>query len=511
MIESLRREGPDAAHVREIGRWLARSAPDRSAVKFGLALLGVVPPPDIETMLTLGAHDDFTLYAVVGLKNSGAGERELFELARRVHGWGRIEVVERLADTTDSDVREWLLREGYQNSIIYEYLAPICARAGDLASRLAPDDVDDDLVASAGEMLEAIAAGNPGPPFSEYPDLAIAIDHYLRHLDRRQCTLRERRFVSALRNLVSEPDDLDLDEIERSRLLSVADSFLARTHFRALVEPALRAPDPKTFWDAKLAAVDLGIDIYDAVVERIENSLDEHPLWFDLMAATTPDHIDASLDLGRRIVDIQSIATGPSPAIGLGPTFDAHVQVGWFLQGLADHPGNDWDFIAAGLESPSIQNRNGALRALQRWPRDSWPHEAPSSIELLLRAEVDAKVRTFAGDVLRGDVPLDEAWRRTVDLLHGRGPELVPIARRLASSGVGGKLRSDAGFSSLVLWNGPYDSAAYEQLHVLLGRDADGFNVTLAEGVGNSLEQSRGLDEPDAEALAMGLAARLLG
>lgn len=460
-------------------------------------------------MLVLGAHDDFTLYAVVGLKNSGAGDRELFELARRVHGWGRIEVVERLADTNDPEIQEWMVLEGYRNSVMYEYLALLCAKAGNLAGRLADERIDAELLNSAGDILVATATGNPGPPVSEYPDLATAISRYLAHVVRRDGTLKERQTVASLRALVADSDELVITPDERSRLLTVADEFLARGHYRALIGPALRSDDSQIYWTAKQAARDLDVDIYDALVERIESSLDDQPVWFDLLEATTSDRIERSLALGRRHIDVRTIATGPSAAIGMGPGFGTHMQVGWFLQALADYPGMGWDFVSAGLASSSIQNRNRALRTLRSWPRESWPDDAADVVSAAIRAEVDDEVRTLAEDVLRGDVPLHEAWRRTIEGLQDRGAELVPLARRLAESDAGKLLRSESGFGALLLWNGPYDSAAHEQLHLTVGYDLNGFNVTLSQRIGDETERRTGLTAPDAEALALQLAQQL--
>jgi hypothetical protein len=234
-----------------------------------------------------------------------------FAIRRRVHGWGRIEVVERLADATDPEIKEWLVRDGYKNAVMYEYLAQICATAGGLAERLAAADVDDELLASAGEILEAVAAGQPGPPISDYTEAPLALDRYLHHVSQRTGTLAERRIVKSIQGVLVEPEELDLDDRQRSRLLAIAEQFVNHDHFAAPIEPALLAEDSTTYWDGKQAAIDLGIDIYDAVFERIERSLDEHTPWFDLMQATTPDRIDRSLDLGRRMIDVPSIATGP--------------------------------------------------------------------------------------------------------------------------------------------------------------------------------------------------------
>ena len=128
----------DMRRLEELALWLAKCAPDRAPVKLAISILGVIPGSDhTDLLLTLGRHEEFTLYAAVALLNcAGQGaERKLFELAQHVDGWGRIEVVGRLASTRDPEIKAWMLREGFRNDIMNEYLAYTCASAGGLSPR----------------------------------------------------------------------------------------------------------------------------------------------------------------------------------------------------------------------------------------------------------------------------------------------------------------------------------------------------------------------------------------
>ena len=61
-------------------------------------LLGVAGDGrDRDLLLLLGALEDLTLYAVVALARTQPDpDRAVFEMARRVAAWGRIQAVERL-------------------------------------------------------------------------------------------------------------------------------------------------------------------------------------------------------------------------------------------------------------------------------------------------------------------------------------------------------------------------------------------------------------------------------
>ncbi len=491
----------DPDRLRAIGQWLATGAPDRAAVKFGIALLGMVPPPDLEVLLTLGAHDEFTLYAAVALRNTDPGDRALFELAQRVHGWGRIEIVERLAETTDPEIHRWMITGGFRNSVMYEYLAMTCAITGRLAEALSADKIDDDLVTSAGELLAAVVVGQPGPDPDEYADLIPALRSYLRHVAQRTGSLHDRSAVSTIRRFLDEPDDVDIGEADRRELLAAAAEFVERPHFRTEAEQGLLVRDRETFYEALDAARDLELDVFEALCIRIEGEYDEHPQWYALLQATNEARLDRVLDLGRHFIDFDAIATGPSAAIGLGPGFEDHSQLGWFLQDLVDYPGRGWDFIAAGLASPSIQNRNGAIRVLQKWPRDTWPDVATSALQAAIDVETESKVRTFAGDVLRGDVPIDESWRRAAQRLEDF-PDLAEVAGRLSDTGIAMGLRADTSPVSLVVWNGPYDSRPWRDAHVSVTSERTGeLRVTYRDDAGD-VDTVEGLTLDDAVAHA---------
>ena len=483
--------GIDHHRLGQIGRWLATEAPDRAAVKFGMAVLGMVRPTNSEALLTLGAHDEFTLYAVVALANSGAGERGVFDLAKRVHGWGRIEAVERLADTADPEIKRWLLIEGYKNSVMYEYLALTCARTGDLLGALRSEPTDS-LVDSAGELIEAMLVGQPGPPPSEYPDLVPAIGEYVGHISRREGTLADRRIVDAVRRSIGDLP-VDATEAVRSAIAAAAEAFVARPHFAGLAEVGLLDPDISTYWAAKAAAADLGIDIYEAASTRISTDMDEHPAWFDLMGATDDDRIERTLELVRDRLDLDGLASGASTDMGLGPEYADDTALQWILQDLPRFPGHGWDLVRAGLQNRVIRNRNLAVRVLQQLPREDWPADAPAVLEAAIEAEVDDRVREFAADVLRGGVPVEDAWRRTVAQLEEKAQaELAALATALARTPQGRALRAEPSLRTFSIWDGAYDTSAHEHRSIIVGRNASGFYA-------NVLEPRSNLEQPDSQ------------
>lgn len=415
LLEAVVRDGDlDLDHLQVVARWLATEAPDREPVKAGLALLGLFTGGgDRDLLLTLGRHEEFTLYAAVALLNTEENaERQLYELARHVTGWGRIQVVERLAGTRDEEIKAWMLREGYQNDIMYEYTAHVCATSGDLLDALSSPDPDDALLKGAGDILAALISGRGGPAegIGEYEDGAETTELFLEHLRDGRVDLEQLVVVETIeRFLREEDDDVARDPAlgwphRRATLLEHVDAILARPGWERQVRKGLASRDEREFDNAAQAARVIGIDTWDAYFERLEQGVGNY--WYFVMQTEDPERIDRVVALAEERLPLERIGTGPADELGLGPEFEHHSALDFVLQDLRRFPGRGWPLIRAGLQSPVTRNRNMAVRALAAWDKEMWPREAEVLLRNTLEREPNGDTRDNMRKVLAG-APLD--------------------------------------------------------------------------------------------------------
>jgi hypothetical protein len=248
----------DSDRVRAIAYWLATEAADREPVKLAVALLGLFRhDEDRDVLLTLGRHEEFTLYVTVALQNREPNaERTLFGLARQVTGWGRVHLVERLADTRSDEIRAWMLREGYQNAIMWEYTALVCARSGGLLEALRLPDPDDALLRGAGDLLATLpSSGGPAEGMESYADGAEATERWLRHLrERAALGLEQLLNVRKMQQFVADDEQAsEMAEVwtpRRASILALAREILDRPEWPAKVRAQLESPDRSAFWTA---------------------------------------------------------------------------------------------------------------------------------------------------------------------------------------------------------------------------------------------------------------------
>jgi hypothetical protein len=409
LLQELARLQPDIDDVRRIGLWLASTSPNRGPVKIGLALLGVTGlEGHVDVIRTLGAHDEFTLYAATALQNGlEEPESELWALAASVDGWGRIHCVERLRNTEDPQIRSWLLREGYRNSIMYEYTAFIAAETGGLLAALQQEPVDRAVLTAAGDILSALILGGPAEGINDYADGADATERYVTLMRSRAETPDDYLAVAAIRDFVGGDEHGAFDRPEwasrREAFHAMSLEILGQPHWHDRVT-ALLKPDASDsdFWAAKSVARDLGIDTFEVSFRRIE----QDPFgsdWFDAWRGADTDRARRLVELASTRLPLAEIASGPGNELGLGSEFKAHQALEWSLQALRDHPSVGGDLLVIALHSPVTRNRNMALNAFQQWPAKSWPSEARGLIEAAAATDPNNDTRDLARRVLRGE------------------------------------------------------------------------------------------------------------
>ena len=163
MLENI--QDLNAEKLLNFGDYLISYGTSFLAVKLGLTLLSIFNDkiPFVEEVhLTFGAYDEFTWFAARYL-SSGAckdGNAALFELARHVRGWGRIHTVNELEPETE-EIRDWLLFEGAENTIMAQYSADLCLLKAGALGRLNGDVSRAEFDAVSSLMAAALEKEGP--------------------------------------------------------------------------------------------------------------------------------------------------------------------------------------------------------------------------------------------------------------------------------------------------------------------------------------------------------------
>ena len=395
----VRRRGLPADRVRAVGRWLAEYGTRRDAVAGGIVLLGVAGDGrDRDLLLLLGALEDLTLYAVVALARTQPDpDRAVFEMARRVAAWGRIQAVERLKGTSDPQIRGWLLREGFRNEVMNEYLAHLAATTGDLYTAMLDPEPDEALLDGAGGIIDALCAvGGPAKDIRDYPDGPAVIGRYLTLVRDRAPSLARAAIVLGLGDFLEsgEAAGLDWGSGSRDELRDACRVLARRPSWRAVVEGALADPDLAAFRRALWPAAQLGIPTRQRVRARLRTDPFDGYLWQSLLEDCPDAEIDDLITLAQELLPVSELAAGPASSHGIGSGYypPDHV-LDQIVTWLGAYPGRGWILIRTALRNPVIRCRNMAIRTLARWPAHAVPAGAAAAVRDALQAEPEPSTR----------------------------------------------------------------------------------------------------------------------
>ncbi|WP_017569185.1 hypothetical protein [Nocardiopsis halotolerans] len=409
LLEPLAAREVSRRRTRVLARWTAEHGTHRDAVKIALALLGLCGDErERDLLVLLGSLDEFALYAAVALRRAVPDpEPDLFRLARRATGWGRIHAVKRLEGVTDPDIRAWLLREGFRNGVMDEYLAHFAAVNGGLLEALAGDGaggtVDDALLDGAGGILGAMAVSEGGPAagLADYPDAFDALERYAELLDAAPATLGRLTDLVRIRDhLLGEPGGLGRPADEVARIGRRLARILERPEWEETVRVHLAEPEGEDFGAALWAADGLGLRSFDDVLRRLRVRPRDSLAWHWAFRWADREHVDDLVELAQALLPLEELATGPSEASSVGPGYEDDRALESVLHCLARTPGSGWPLLRTGLRNRCVGARAAAVSALEEWREGPLSAEAVSVLRLAEAEEPHAGTRERMSAVL---------------------------------------------------------------------------------------------------------------
>ena len=235
LLEELREKHDlDYTILYEEAMWFAKNGVHSGVVKMGIALMSLFKCSQEldELLMTLGKHEEFTLYAGVAIQSLFEDHNvKLFELAKCVSGWGKICLVERIwADS--EQIRDWLLRYGCENRIMNEYLAYTCAAKGDLDEALSKECIDAQLFRGASIIISALISGGLAVDIYGYECAVPVITNYIRHAAIHCTSEQDLYVIEDIRKYVEKDERHGMppgwDEESQQKCLNAIDSLLVR-------------------------------------------------------------------------------------------------------------------------------------------------------------------------------------------------------------------------------------------------------------------------------------------
>ncbi|GAA1783833.1 hypothetical protein [Actinomadura chokoriensis] len=400
LVEELRSHTLPREPLHGVARHLTEYGRARNAVKLGIVVLGECGDErDRELLLLLGALEELTLYAVVALvKTQPDPQRAAYELAQRVKNWGRIHAVERLEGSNDPEIQAWLLREGFRNGVLNEYLAHIAATTGDLYTALLESEVDQALLKGAGNILATLALiGGPAKDMTDYDDAVPAMHRYAELAATAEPTLDMLHDLLTINRCALQHDaGIDWPRGEPEHLTHRYEELLARPVWRELVLAVLNNPHtygPYGFETALSCAGRLKLPVVAQALRHLEQDPSSAYVWSWVVKHSNSETAGSVIALAMRILPLDVLTSGPTVSRGLGPEHTLDRVLAAVINDLDEHPGAGVELLRRCLSARTTPTRRRALQILTAWPPEHRPSRLRDWISAAASAEPDSKLQ----------------------------------------------------------------------------------------------------------------------
>ena len=192
-----------------------------------LTLMNIETDKDtIEKVKTLALSDEFTLYCLdilvycldilVQLEDSND---EIFEIAKKVKGWGRIYIIEYL-QATNNEIKEWILEEGCHNNVLPAYTAYTCAEKINLIEILNQDKISNKKFNDISYLMNALLDESAITGISALEDRELLIERYLEKAKTLASTEEDYEAVRLIKEYVEDNEEID------KKFIKICDNIL---------------------------------------------------------------------------------------------------------------------------------------------------------------------------------------------------------------------------------------------------------------------------------------------
>ena len=388
-------------------------------IKFCLSVLTIMnvetDAETIEKVKILALSDEFTLYCLnifVKLENSN---KEIFEIAKKVKGWGRVHSIGYL-EVTNDEIKEWILEEGCHNDVLPAYTAYTCAKKINLIEILNEDKISNKKFNDISYLMNALLDESAITGISNLEDRELLIERYLEKAKTLASTEEDYYAVITLKEYIKNNKEIN------NELIKICDEILNSENTRNNVKELL-----KEGYGYNIAKY-LGIDIDKYILEYLQDnplknpyivfniserenmkklvSLIEKKLTLEKLEGAPTDKFYSKNEKNKEYIFLDTIIKKLG---NFGRTERKFVVSVYPVEPTAsmDEPENfigiGENLIICALNSPYVDIRYGAVNTLESWKEKGYilSNEIIENIKKLEKLEVDEELKIKLNELLK--------------------------------------------------------------------------------------------------------------
>ena len=388
-------------------------------IKFCLCVLEIIKleteKDTIEKVKILALSDEFTLYCLNILKNLKNSNEEIFEIAKKVKGWGRIYSIKYLKVTND-EIKEWILEEGCHNYIIPAYTAYTCAKKINLVEILNEDKISSKKFNDISYLMNALLDEEAITGISNLEDRELLIERYLEKAKTLASAEEDYYAIITLKEYIKNNKEIN------NELIKICDEILNSEKTRNIVKELL-----KEGYGYNIAKY-LGIDIDKYILEYLQDNPLKNP--YIVFNISERENIEKLVSLIEKKLTLEKLEGAPTDKFyskneknkeyifldiiikklgNFGRTEGKFVVSVYPVDPTAsmDEPENfigiGENLIICALNSPYVDIRYVAVNTLESWKEKGYilSNEIIENIKKLEKLEVDEELKIKLNELLK--------------------------------------------------------------------------------------------------------------
>ena len=359
-----------------------KSSKNKESIKFSLVVLLLMRvEKDVKAMeiiKTLALSDEFTLFCLDIITRLENSNKEIFEIAKKVKGWGRVRSISYLESTND-EIKDWLLEKGCHNEIDSAYTALTCAKKINLLELLEKENISNKKFNDISYLITALLDEGPAFGISSLEHRKILIERYLKKAKYLSSTENDYRAVMMIKEYMKDDKKINNNFIKICN--EILNSEKTVNNIKELMKKGYSYDIAKY----------IKIDIEPYALEYLQSNLLKNP--YIIYDISKKENIEKLVLLVERRLPLEKMKGFPTDKINFINEEFTVLDVA--VRTLENFEGIGKSLIIYALNSPYVNVRYGAANTLGKWKDMGYifPEKIIENIENLEKIEVDDELK----------------------------------------------------------------------------------------------------------------------
>ena len=363
---------------------------NKECIKFSLSVLSLIGVENdaetLEKIKILALSDEFTLYCLNIIEHLENSNNEIFEIAKKVKGWGRIHSIPYL-QVTNNEIKEWILEKGCHNEVVPSYTALTCAKKINLLEILNEENISNKRFNNISYLVAALLDEGAATGISALENKEVLIEKYLEKAKDLSSSEDDYHTVMMIKEYIEDSEDINNDFIKTCD--EILTSEKTENKIKELME------EGSSYDIAKY----IKIDTDEYALKYLENNLLKNPYIMNYISKKeNMEKIVLSLEKNLPLEKMKGLPTDKINFIN-----NKFTALNVVVRTLENFKGTGENLIIFALNSPYVDVRYGAANTLEKWKEKGYifPDEIIEKIKNLEKIEVNEDLKEKLNKLLK--------------------------------------------------------------------------------------------------------------